>query len=191
MKWVWGLFVKLKYNLWIKLQVDWSQSLKWKFEFTDPNQILEFIFYIYMYLNQNWNNLLVLGRRTGADCEECEALLKKNGGWYYLPSSGNMREKRREYHHKMFLMWNPHFIQIKNENLDTRKKILNSCTLIAYWYIQKNYPSALSYIGMIVIPPLHWRGVYCFTVCPSQDIFRCIFLSNYWWQKSDIWSQAS
>jgi hypothetical protein len=20
---------------------------------------------------------------------------------------------------------------------------------------------------------------------------RCIFLSNYWWQKSDIWSQAS
>jgi hypothetical protein len=23
------------------------------------------------------------------------------------------------------------------------------------------------------------------------DIFRCIFLSNYWWQKSDIWSQAS
>jgi hypothetical protein len=36
-------------------------------------------------------------------------------------------------------------------------------------------------------------GVYCFTsVLPSvQDIFRHIFLSNYWWQKSDIWSQAS
>ena len=39
-------------------------------------------------------------------------------------------------------------------------------------------------------------GVYCFTsvrpsICPSvQDIFRRIFLSNYWWQKSDIWSQA-
>jgi hypothetical protein len=35
--------------------------------------------------------------------------------------------------------------------------------------------------------------VYCFTsVCPSfQNIFRHIFLSNYWWQKSDIWSQAS
>ena len=44
----------------------------------------------------------------------------------------------------------------------------------------------------IIISPLHRRGVYCFTsVClsfrPSQDIF----LSNYWWQKSDIWSQAS
>ena len=25
----------------------------------------------------------------------------------------------------------------------------------------------------------------------SQDIFCRIFLSNYWWQKSDIWSQAS
>ena len=25
----------------------------------------------------------------------------------------------------------------------------------------------------------------------SQDIFRRIFFSNYWWQKSDIWSQAS
>jgi hypothetical protein len=30
---------------------------------------------------------------------------------------------------------------------------------------------------------------YCFTSVP--DIFRRIFLSNCWWQKSDIWSQAS
>ena len=41
--------------------------------------------------------------------------------------------------------------------------------------------------------PRRGRGVYCFTsVLPSvQDIFRRIFLSNYRWQKSDIWSQAS
>ena len=41
--------------------------------------------------------------------------------------------------------------------------------------------------------PRRERGVYCFTsVLPSvQDIFRRIFLSNSWWQKSDIWSQAS
>ena len=41
--------------------------------------------------------------------------------------------------------------------------------------------------------PGRGRGVYCFTsVRPSvQDIFRRIFLSNCWWQKSDIWSQAS
>jgi hypothetical protein len=37
------------------------------------------------------------------------------------------------------------------------------------------------------------EGVYCFTsVLPSvQDIFCRIFLSNCWWQESDIWSQAS
>jgi hypothetical protein len=46
----------------------------------------------------------------------------------------------------------------------------------------------------IYTPTPQWRrGVYCFTsVRPSiQDIFRRIFLSNCWWQKSDIWSQAS
>jgi hypothetical protein len=41
-------------------------------------------------------------------------------------------------------------------------------------------------------PLLHWSGGILFYLCPSvQDIFRRIFLSNYWWQKSDIWSQAS
>ena len=39
------------------------------------------------------------------------------------------------------------------------------------------------------------RGIL-FYLCPSvlpsvQDIFCCIFLSNSWCQKSDIWSQAS
>ena len=49
---------------------------------------------------------------------------------------------------------------------------------------------------MIIIPPLPGGGggytVLPMSVCPSvQDIFRCIFLSNCQWQKSDIWSQAS
>ena len=36
------------------------------------------------------------------------------------------------------------------------------------------------------------EGGILFYLCPFvQDIFRRIFLSNYWWQKSDIWSQAS
>ena len=43
----------------------------------------------------------------------------------------------------------------------------------------------------LIIPPLPegGGGVYCFTsVRPSfQNIFRHIFLGNYWWQKSDIW----
>ena len=40
------------------------------------------------------------------------------------------------------------------------------------------------------------EGGILFYLCPSvlpsvQDIFCHIFLSNCWWQKSDIWSQAS
>jgi hypothetical protein len=48
-----------------------------------------------------------------------------------------------------------------------------------------------------VIPPLpEGGGGILFYLCPSvrpsvQYIFRRIFLSNCWWQKSDIWSQAS
>ena len=48
-------------------------------------------------------------------------------------------------------------------------------------------------VGFYTPAPQRGRGVYCFTsVRPSiQDIFRRIFLSNCWLQKSDIWSQAS
>ena len=61
-----------------------------------------------------------------------------------------------------------------------------------------------------IYTPAPRRGIYCFTsvrlfippfpeggggytvFLPSvQDIFRRIFLSNCWWQRSDIWSQAS
>ena len=60
----------------------------------------------------------------------------------------------------------------------------------------------MSYTGswepLVYTPaPRRGRGVYCFTfvhlsILPSvQDIFRCIFLSNCWWQKSDICSQVS
>ena len=33
--------------------------------------------------------------------------------------------------------------------------------------------------------------LYAFNIHLHMYIFRRIFLSNYWWQKSDIWSQAS
>ena len=51
-------------------------------------------------------------------------------------------------------------------------------------------------IQNVFIPPLPEGGggytVLPLSVFPSvQDIFRRIFLSNCWWQKSDIWSQAS
>jgi hypothetical protein len=50
--------------------------------------------------------------------------------------------------------------------------------------------------NVVVIPPLPEGGggyiVLPLSVRPSvQDIFRHNFLSNCWWQKSDIWSQAS
>jgi hypothetical protein len=60
------------------------------------------------------------------------------------------------------------------------------------------------YCGKCFYAPAPPEGVYCFTSVrpsfrhsvylsfrPSYDMFRRIFLSNYWWQKSDIWSQAS
>jgi hypothetical protein len=34
-------------------------------------------------------------------------------------------------------------------------------------------------------------GFYTHWTCMYMHIFRHIFLSNYWWHKSDIWSQAS
>jgi len=44
----------------------------------------------------------------------------------------------------------------------------------------------------VIIPPLHQRGGILFYLCLSvRPSVRRIFLSNYWWQKSDIWSQAS
>jgi hypothetical protein len=33
--------------------------------------------------------------------------------------------------------------------------------------------------------------LYTFNIHLYMHIFRCIFLSNYWWRESDIWSQAS
>ena len=53
-----------------------------------------------------------------------------------------------------------------------------------------------SLLSHFIIPPLPEGGggytVLPLSVLPSvQDTFRRIFLSNCWWQKSDIWSQAS
>jgi hypothetical protein len=41
-------------------------------------------------------------------------------------------------------------------------------------------------------PKVEGGILFYLSVLPSvQDIFRHTFLSNYWWQRSDIWSQAS
>ena len=48
-------------------------------------------------------------------------------------------------------------------------------------------------VNLYTPAPRRGRGVCCFTsvLLSVQDIFRRIFPSNCWWQKSDIWSQAS
>ena len=51
------------------------------------------------------------------------------------------------------------------------------------FYLCPSFRPSFYLCPSVLLPP---------SVCPSvHDIFRHIFLSNYGWQKSDIWSQAS
>ena len=55
----------------------------------------------------------------------------------------------------------------------------NSIIVMLQWFLYPRFPK-----GEGTVLPL--------SVLPSvQDIFHRIFLSNCWWQKSDIWSQTS
>ena len=75
-----------------------------------------------------------------------------------------------------------------NEFLRKFCQKMHSVTLNSLWL-------ELLVVCWLIIPPTprRGRGVYCFTSVrlSVQDIFRCIFLSNCWWQKSNIWSQSS
>jgi len=53
------------------------------------------------------------------------------------------------------------------------------------------YGLACGVLSTYLLYPCSTRGGYTVLPLSVQDIFRRIFLSNYWWQKSDIWSQAS
>ena len=70
---------------------------------------------------------------------------------------------------------------------------LTTLVVIAYTFSFELMVKKMKVNNFYTPAPRRERGVYCFTsVLPSvQDIFRRIFLSNSWWQKSDIWSQAS
>jgi hypothetical protein len=66
---------------------------------------------------------------------------------------------------------------------------LNTGVIPKEWRLVKYWSSCI-----YTPAPRRGRGytVLSLSVCPSvQDIFCRIFLSNCWWQKSDIWSQAS
>ena len=80
------------------------------------------------------------------------------------------------------------FESLKEKSTDSvnNVKVFNliqiTCTCIQDDYLYPCFPKG------------EWGILFylCPSVLPSiQDIFRRIFLSNCWWQKSDIWSQAS
>jgi hypothetical protein len=78
--------------------------------------------------------------------------------------------------------------------------VINSCwekcdEKCAYMFnVYKNQLSRQSVFGPIrfLLPVCRFCWfLYTFNIHLYMHIFRRIFLSNYWWQKSDVWSQAS
>ena len=75
-----------------------------------------------------------------------------------------------------------------------------SCLTAAKYSKKVFHLFSLTIIYFYTPAPWRGRGDILFYLCPSvrpsvlpsvQDIFRRTFLSNYWWQESDSWSQAS
>jgi hypothetical protein len=60
------------------------------------------------------------------------------------------------------------------------------------WYLVTSFIYACYIVGSVFGPVRFLLPVcrLCWFLC-TLNIFSHIFLSNYWWQKSDIWSQAS
>ena len=75
----------------------------------------------------------------------------------------------------------------------SRHDILFNLSLLSLRFY--NFENLFTNYSVIITPLPEGGGGYNVlpqSVLPSvQDIFRPIFLSNCWWQKSDIWSQAS
>jgi hypothetical protein len=64
---------------------------------------------------------------------------------------------------------------------------------VGIWWVQKHFPWYGVRIWSLwpnIVCRFCWF-LYTFSIHLYMHIFRCIYLSNYWWQKSDIWSQAS
>ena len=63
---------------------------------------------------------------------------------------------------------------------------------LVFRYKKRGTPINISIIFCLFLCSPKGEGGILFYLLPSiQDIFRRIFLSNCWWQKSYIWSQAS
>ena len=80
--------------------------------------------------------------------------------------------------------------------INHKSKIATCTGQVSHRTLWENISMIATLVGYlqkkIIIPPLP-EGGGGYTVLPLsvQDICRRIFLSNCWWQKSDIWSQAS
>jgi hypothetical protein len=61
------------------------------------------------------------------------------------------------------------------------------------WYLVTSFISVRHFVGSVFWPvrfllPVYQISWFLYTLnIYAQYIFRHIFLSNYWWQKSDIW----
>ena len=113
--------------------------------------------------------------------------------WFWILKKKIWLDRRKKYiptwHFHSIIIYLP-FSQYNHiQNFEEKQLFQHFANLIKIRYTH------LLPILDLIIPPLPegGGGVCCFTsVRPSfQNIFRHIFLSNYWWQKSDIWSQAS
>jgi hypothetical protein len=75
---------------------------------------------------------------------------------------------------------------------------------VGIWWVKKRFPQYgvpiwslwpnIRFLPSIVAEKnatKNGRFLYTFNTHLYMHIFHCIFLSNYWWQESDIWSQAS
>jgi hypothetical protein len=121
------------------------------------------------------------------------AIFPKKLFWFWILKKKIWLDRRKKliptWHFHSIIIYLP-FSQYNHiQNFEEKKLFQHFVNLI------KIRSTHLFPILDLIIPPLPegGGGVYCFTsVRPSfQNIFRHIFLSNYWWQKSDIWSQAS
>jgi hypothetical protein len=98
-------------------------------------------------------------------------------------------------HHTLTILY-----QEDESILNNKKKIIAAVSVTTFFmYLLVRYEhdvqDAINILWLYPHSPEGEGGILfylCPSVCPSfQDIFHRIFLSNYRWQKSDIWSQAS
>ena len=90
------------------------------------------------------------------------------------------------YTHLTYICICTFFISFFSATIDDRKLIFGHKLHIGMPYCGKRFWTSQidSYFLFADLVGFYTHWTY-------MHIFRLIFLSNYWWQKSDIWSQAS